>query len=57
MDSRRNPVEIFDDTQEIAEALNEIAEGLPAYEAYWLREAAVSLLGMYEDIIELCKGR
>ncbi len=53
----RNPVEIFDDTELLVEELHRIADNFDAArefgEAYWLRESAVSLLGMYEDIIEL----
>lgn len=52
----RNPVEIFDDTEELVESLIRIADRLPAEDAYWLRESAVSLLGMYEDLKEQAKA-
>ena len=40
--------EVFNDSPELADKLREIARRLPAGDAYYLNEAAVSLDGLWE---------
>ena len=49
-------VQAFDDSQEIADALEIIATTTIAADAYWLKEAAVHIEGLFELATKLGKA-
>jgi len=48
-------IELFDDTNELANGLREIAPSLDPAQAYFLREAAENLSGLWQLCLELRK--
>ena len=48
-------VNVFDDSAEIAEELGFIAEYMEDSDSYWLKEAEVHIIGLFELTVELAK--
>lgn len=48
-----NRVEVFDDAKELAEELVRLADGQDHFLVYYLKESAVSLVGMDELILQM----
>jgi hypothetical protein len=49
-------IKLFDDSAELADALDGIAQSCPIRDRYWIKEAEVHILGLYDLAVELGKA-